>query len=44
MTVLDRVDLTQALSDEDYEKRLEKLQLRLHKLAWAMHAQKKMRS
>lgn len=41
LTVLDRVDLTQSLSDEDYDKQLEKLQLRLHQLAWAMHAQKK---
>lgn len=33
-TVLDRVDLTQSVGKEQYEKRLEKVQLELSRLAW----------
>ncbi|XOV90759.1 MAG: polyphosphate:AMP phosphotransferase [Pseudomonadota bacterium] len=40
-TVLDSVDLSQALDDEKYEKRLKNLQKKLHGLAWTMHNQKK---
>ncbi|MCB1692292.1 MAG: polyphosphate:AMP phosphotransferase [Pseudomonadales bacterium] len=40
-TVLDAVDLTQALAPKAYEKALEKAQARLHKLAWAMNREKK---
>lgn len=39
LTVLDRVDLSQQLTDEAYEHKLEKYQNRLHTLAWTMHHQ-----
>ncbi|MFM1895519.1 MAG: polyphosphate:AMP phosphotransferase [Pseudomonadota bacterium] len=41
VTVLDKVDLTQVLANDDYDAKLEKYQARLHALAWAMHNQKK---
>ena len=41
LTVLDRVDLTQQLSEKEYDRQLEKLQRRLHELAWEMHHQRK---
>lgn len=35
-TVLDRVDLSQSLEENDYDKKLVELQRRLHELAWKM--------
>jgi AMP-polyphosphate phosphotransferase len=40
-SVLNQVDLTHQLSDEDYEKRLEKYQATLAKLVWAAHEKKR---
>ncbi len=40
-TVLDTVDLGQKLTDSEYKNRLNELQLRLHKLAWAMYQKKR---
>ncbi len=42
LTILDHVDLSQALSEKDYKRQLEKYQLKFYKLAWA--AKKKKRS
>ena len=41
ITVLDTVDLTQSLTDAEYAKRINKLQLKLHDLAWEMHSAKR---
>lgn len=40
LTVLDQMDLTQALDKKTYNKELEKWQGRLHQLAWAAHEKK----
>jgi polyphosphate:AMP phosphotransferase len=40
MSVLDRVDLKQTLSDAEYEKTLEKYQAKLGKLSWAAKEKK----
>ena len=40
-SVLDRVDLTQKLSDAAYRKKLESYQTRLAKLAWVAHRKKR---
>jgi polyphosphate:AMP phosphotransferase len=37
LTVLDTLDLSQSLDPAEYASRLEKAQLRLHRLAWSMH-------
>ena len=36
-TILDRVDLSQSLTREEYEEKLEKCQARLNRLAWAAY-------
>lgn len=36
-TVLDNVDLTATLNDDEYDKRLKSAQRRLHELAWEMY-------
>ena len=41
LTVLDKVDVTQSLSDKDYGEKLTTMQARLHELAWQMYAQKR---
>ena len=41
ITVLDTIDLSQILTESDYNKQLDQLQLRLHKLAWQMYAEKR---
>ncbi|MEX2131205.1 MAG: polyphosphate:AMP phosphotransferase [Pseudohongiellaceae bacterium] len=41
VTVLDKVDLSRTLKDKQYEDKINKVQTRLHQLAWAMHRQKK---
>ncbi|HEY0592350.1 MAG TPA: polyphosphate:AMP phosphotransferase, partial [Thermoanaerobaculia bacterium] len=40
VTILDRVDLKQKLSDDDYDKKLVKMQGRINKLTWIANAQK----
>jgi polyphosphate:AMP phosphotransferase len=40
-TVLDRIDLTQSTTKQNYNKAFKTLQLEVHELAWAMHAQRK---
>ena len=41
VTVLDRVDLSQALEEEEYERKLEKYQAKLHRLTWAAHEKRR---
>ncbi len=41
ITVLDRVDLTQSLTESDYSERLSELQKKLHGLAWLMNEKKR---
>ena len=40
VTVLDRVDLSQSLSEGDYERKLEKFQTKLQRLTWAAQEKK----
>ena len=39
-TVLDTIDLTEAISEEDYDREPESLQHQLHTLTWELHEQK----
>lgn len=41
VTVLDTVDLTLSLTDSEFQRQLDKQQLRLHNLAWQMHNQRR---
>jgi AMP-polyphosphate phosphotransferase len=41
LTVLDAVDLSARLSDQEYDHEINKAQRKLHDLAWQMHAQKR---
>lgn len=41
LTVLDKVDLSQSLTDGEYSKRLVEKQAELHELAWSMFNQKR---
>ena len=41
VTVLQRVDLSQALGEEDYARKLEKFQAKLNRLAWAMYEKRR---
>ncbi|MCG8415657.1 MAG: polyphosphate:AMP phosphotransferase [Pseudomonadales bacterium] len=41
ITVLDRVDLSQSLTDSEYSQRLSELQKQLHSLAWRMNTMKR---
>jgi polyphosphate:AMP phosphotransferase len=37
LTVLDTIDMTLTLSEEEYDKQVSQLQQKLHELAWEMH-------
>ena len=40
-SILDKIDLTQELSDSDYRKQIAELQTRLGKLAWKAHSERR---
>ena len=41
VTVLDRVDLSQALAEDDYARKLEKYQAKLNRLTWAAYEKRR---
>ena len=41
VTVLDRVDLSQALAEDDYARKLEKYQTKLNRLTWAAYEKRR---